>query len=66
MRQRSVFGHHVTHGNLREGQVLILSVPSEANLLKSFIACLNHLFCKAISLGMISQSPSMVNESMVK
>jgi hypothetical protein len=54
MRQRGVFGHPVTHGNVREGQVLILFVPSEANLSKMFLACLNHLFCKGISLGMIS------------
>jgi hypothetical protein len=54
MKQRRVFGHLVTHGDVREGQVLILFVPSEANLLKSFLACLNHPLCKAINLGMIS------------
>jgi hypothetical protein len=54
MRQRGVFGHPVTHGNVREGQVPILFVPSEANLPKSFLACLNHPLCKAINLRMIS------------
>jgi hypothetical protein len=53
MKQRGVFGHHVTHGDVREGQVPILFVLNEANLPKSLIACLNHLFYKAISLGMI-------------
>ncbi len=54
MKQRGVFGHLVTHGNVKEGQVPILFVPSEANLSKSFLACLNHPFYKAINLGMIS------------
>jgi hypothetical protein len=54
MRQKSVLGHPVTHGNEREGQVPIVFVPSEANLPKSFLACLNHLLYRAISLGMIS------------
>jgi hypothetical protein len=53
MRQRGVFGHLVTHGDVREGQVPILFVPNDANLLKSFLACLNYPFCKVISLGMI-------------
>jgi len=44
----------VTHGNVWEGQVPILFVLSEANLPKSLLARLNHPFCKAISLGMIS------------
>jgi hypothetical protein len=66
MKQRRVFGHPVTHGDVREGQVPILFVPSEANLLKTFLTCLNHPLYKAISLGMISWSPTMVNESMVK
>jgi hypothetical protein len=54
MRQKCMFGHHVTHGDVREGQVPILFVPSEANLPKSFLACLNHPLYKAISLRMIS------------
>jgi hypothetical protein len=54
MRQGGVFGHLVTHGDVREGQVPILFVLNEANLLKSLLACLNHLLCKAINLGMIS------------
>ncbi len=54
MRQGCVFGHPITHGDVREGQVLILFVPSEANLPKTFLACLNHPIYKAISLGMIS------------
>jgi hypothetical protein len=54
MRQKGVFGHPVTHGNVREGQVPILFVPNEANLSKSFFACLNHPLYKAISMGMIS------------
>ncbi len=54
MRLRGVFGHLVTHGDVWEGQVLILFVLREANLLKSLLARLNHPFCKAISLGMIS------------
>jgi hypothetical protein len=66
MRQRGMFGHLVTHGDLREGQVPILFVFSEANFSKSSLACLNHLFYKAISLGMISWSSAMVNESMVQ
>jgi hypothetical protein len=49
-----MFGHLVTHGDVREGQVPIFFVLSEANLLKSLLACLNHPFYKAISLGMIS------------
>jgi len=53
MIQIDVFGHPLTHGDVREGQVPILFVPSEANLLKSLFACLNHPFYKAISLGMI-------------
>ncbi len=61
-----MLGHHVTHGDVTQGQVPILFVPSEANLLKSLFACLNHLFYKAISLGMIPWSPAMVNESMIK
>ncbi len=35
------------------GHVLILFVPSEVNLSKSLLACLNNHFYKAISLGMI-------------
>jgi hypothetical protein len=66
MRQRGVFGHPTTHGNTRLSQVLILFVLSEANIPKSFFACLNHPLRKAISLGMIFWSPAMVNESMVK
>ncbi len=54
MTQRGVFGHPVTHGDVREGQVLILFVFSEANFLKSLFACLNHPFYKAINLGMVS------------
>ncbi len=53
MKQRGVFGHLVTHANVRKGQVLILFVLSEANLSKSLFACLKHPFCKAISLAMI-------------
>jgi hypothetical protein len=53
MRQRGMFGHHVTYGDVREEHVPILFVPSEANLSKYLLACLNHLFYKAISLGMI-------------
>jgi hypothetical protein len=53
MKQKGVFGHPITHGDVRWGQVLILFVPSEANFLKSLLACLNHPLCKAISLGMI-------------
>ncbi len=56
----------IAHGNVREGQVPILFVPSVANFSKSFLACLNHLLHKGISLGMIFSSPMMVNESMVK
>jgi hypothetical protein len=52
--RKGMFGHLVTHGDVREGQVPILFVPSEANLSKSFLTCLNHPLCKAISLGMIS------------
>jgi hypothetical protein len=66
MKQRGVFGHHVTHGDVREGKVPILLVPSEANILKSLLTCMNHPLCKAISLGMIPWSVVMVNESMVK
>jgi len=66
MIQRSMFGHPITHGNVRYDQVPILFVPSEANIPKSLLTCLNHPFCKAISLGMILQSSAMVNESMVK
>jgi hypothetical protein len=51
MRQRGMFGHLVTHGDVKEGQVPILFVPSEANLSKSFFACLNHPLYKAIRLG---------------
>jgi hypothetical protein len=65
MRQISVFGHLVTHGDVSEGQVPILFVPNEAKISKFLLACLNHPLCKAISSGMISESPSMVNESMV-
>jgi hypothetical protein len=54
MKQRGVFGHPITHGKVREGQVPILFVPSEANLSKSLLARLNHPLYKAISLGMIS------------
>jgi hypothetical protein len=54
MRQRGMFGHPVTHGDVKEGQVPILFVPNEANLPKSFLTCLNHPLYKAISLGMIS------------
>jgi hypothetical protein len=43
----------ITHGNVKEGQVLILFAPSETNLPKPFIACLNHPFYKVISVGMI-------------
>jgi hypothetical protein len=53
MKQRGVFGHLVTHGDVRHGHVPILFVPSEANLLKSLFACLNHPLYKAISLGVI-------------
>jgi len=53
MKQKGVFGHPVTHGNVREGQVPILFVPNEANLPKSLLARLNHPFYKAINLGMI-------------
>jgi hypothetical protein len=42
------------HGDVREGQVPILFVPNEANLLKSLLACMNHPLYKAISLSMIS------------
>jgi len=52
MRQRGVFGHLVTYGNVKEGQVPILFVPSEANISKSLFVRLNHLLYKAISLGM--------------
>jgi hypothetical protein len=52
--KRRVFGHPITHGDVREGQVLILFVPSEANLPKSFLSYLNHPLYKAINLGMIS------------
>jgi hypothetical protein len=52
--KRCVFGHPITHGDVREGQVPILFVPSEANLLRSFFAYMNHPFYKAINLGMIS------------
>ncbi len=54
MKQRGMFGHLVTHGDVEEGQILILFVPNEANLPKSFFTCLNHPLCKAISLEMIS------------
>jgi hypothetical protein len=54
MKQKGVFGHPITHGDVKEGQVAILFVPSEANLPKSLFACLNHPLYKAISLGMIS------------
>jgi hypothetical protein len=54
MRQRGVFGHHVTHSDVKEGQVPILFVPSEVNLSKSLLAHLNHPLYKAINLGMIS------------
>jgi hypothetical protein len=54
MRQRGVFGHPVTHGDVRKGQVPILFVPSEANLPKSFLACLNHPLCKAISVATLA------------
>jgi hypothetical protein len=54
MRQRGVFRHPITHGDVREGQVPILFVPSEANLSKFLLACLNHPLYKAINLGMIS------------
>jgi len=54
MRQKGMFAHSVTHGDVREGQVPILFVPSEANLPKSLLACLNHPLYKAINLGMIS------------
>jgi hypothetical protein len=47
-----MFGHPVTHGDVREGKVPILFVFNEANLPKSFLARLNHHFYKAISLGM--------------
>jgi len=53
MKQRGVFGHLVTHGVVRQGQVPILFVPNETNLSKSFLTCLNHPLYKAISLGMI-------------
>jgi hypothetical protein len=66
MKQRGVFGHPLTHNDVREGHVPILFVPSEANLSKSLFACLNHPLYKAISLGMIFWSPTMINESMVK
>jgi hypothetical protein len=56
MKQRSMFGHPVTHGDVKGGQVPILSVPSEANLSKSFLTCLNHPLYKAISLGMLLKS----------
>jgi hypothetical protein len=54
MKQRSMFGHLITHSDVREGHVPILFVFSEANLSKFFLACLNHPLYKAISLGMIS------------
>ncbi len=54
MKQSGMFGHLVNHGDVKEGQVPILFVPSEANLPKSFLTCLNHPLCEAISLGMIS------------
>ncbi len=66
MRQRGVFGHPVTHGDVRWGQVQILFIPNEANIPKSLLACLNHPLCKAISLGMIPWSLAMVNESMME
>jgi len=53
MRQRGMFGHPVTHGDVKEGQVPMLFVPNEANLPKTFFACLNHPLYIAISLGMI-------------
>jgi len=66
MRQRGVLGHPITHGNVKYGQVPIFFVPSEANLPKSFLACLNHPFYNAISLGMIPWSPAMINENMIE
>jgi hypothetical protein len=54
MKQIGMFRHPITHDDVREGQVPILFVPSEANLPKSFLVCLNHPLYKAISLGMIS------------
>jgi hypothetical protein len=54
MRQKGMFGHLVTHGDVTKGQVPILFVPIEANLPNSLFACLNHPFYKAINLGMIS------------
>jgi len=56
MKQKGVFGHPITHGNVKEGQVIILFVPSEANLPKSFFAHLNHLFCKTISMDDLLKS----------
>jgi hypothetical protein len=53
MKQKHVFGHPLTHGDVREVQVPILFVPSEANLSKPFLAYLNHPLYKAINLGMI-------------
>jgi hypothetical protein len=53
MRQKGVFGHLVTHGDVSLGQVSIFFVPLEANFLKSSFTCLNHLLYEAISLGMI-------------
>ncbi len=52
--KRRVFGHPITHGDVKEGQVPILFVPNEANLLKSFLLYLNNPLYKAINLGMIS------------
>jgi hypothetical protein len=51
MRQRCMFGHLVTHGNVKEGKVPILFVPSEANLPKSFLACLKSYFLQGHQLG---------------
>jgi hypothetical protein len=51
MRQRRMFGHLVTHGNVREDKVLILFVFSEANLSKSFLACLKSSFLQGHHLG---------------
>jgi hypothetical protein len=53
MKQRGMFGHPITHDDVREGQVLILFALNGANLSKSFPTCLNRLLCKAINLGMI-------------
>jgi len=52
MKLRGVFGHPITHGNVRVGPNPF--VPSEVNLSKSLFACLNHSLYKAINLGMIS------------